>query len=223
MGAEIWRDIDGYDGLYQVSNFGRVKSFKYKTPRILKLTPYPNGYLRVDLHYNGAVKSASVHRLVAEAFIPNPDGKPEVNHINGDKTDNHVENLEWATRTENVQHALMSGLTKQNGEDSSCAKLTNEQARFIRENPDGLTCTELARMFKVGEQTISRIQRGETYRNAGGTIRTEKLPHPPHIPKTTREQIRAEYKPGIRGHGSHALAKKFGVDHSTILNIIHGK
>lgn len=217
MSTEIWRGVAGYEGLYQVSNFGRVKSF-HKGERILKPNQLEQGYLLVRLYHSGESRYVLVHRLVAEAFIPNPGGKPEVNHINGDKTDNHVENLEWATRTENVQHAFATGLTKQNGEDNSCAKLTNEQARFIRENPDGLTCTELARMFGVGKTTISKIQRGTRYRNAGGRIREPKVRY---TPDDVQNEIRRLYVYDSHEFGLNALAKRFGVTPTTIRRIIH--
>ena len=107
---EIWKDVVGYEGLYQVSNFGRIKSLPklhnsthpYVTKeRILKFFPNKDGYWLVDLYKNKQKKHHQVHRLVAIAFIPNPMGKPEINHLNEVITDNRVENLEWATRTEN--------------------------------------------------------------------------------------------------------------------------
>ena len=108
MSEEIWRDIAGYEGLYQVSNCGRVKSF-YRGGRILKQS-LKRGYMFVELYLNTNGKIHIVHRLVAQAFIPNPLNKLEVNHINGIKTDNRVENLEWVTRSENEQHAYDTGL-----------------------------------------------------------------------------------------------------------------
>lgn len=219
--TEIWRDIAGYEGLYQVSNIGRVRS-SYKGGRVLKLQPNHNGYLTVRLCRNNKGKTHRVHRLVAEAFIDNPDDKPEVNHVDGIKTDNRVENLEWCTSFENMRHAYATGLqSAPQGKDSPVAKLIDEQVRYIRENPDGLTQRELAGKFGVNQVTISRVQLGKAYRNAGGHIRKNKLPSSLRVPDDVREQICREYIPNICGHGSYALAKKFGVSQSTILSIIH--
>ena len=102
---EIWKDIENYEGLYQVSNLGRIKSIrKMKKQNILKLGTR-NTYNVINLMKNGKARSFQVHRLVAKAFIPNPENKPQVNHINGVKNDNRLENLEWVTRSENTIHA----------------------------------------------------------------------------------------------------------------------
>ena len=171
LDGEIWRNIEGYDGLYQVSNCGRVKSYRGLAPRLLKLVPI-HGYLLVGLWTGDKQILCRVHRLVAEAFIPNPENKPEVNHINGVKTDNRAENLEWATPAENTRHAWRTGLSHTaQGVNDSQAKLTEEQVIYVRNNPDGLTGKALAARFGVGAMTISRIQRGKRYRNTGGKIR----------------------------------------------------
>lgn len=92
---EIWKDINDYIGLYQVSNLGKVKSLKWGKERILKLKKNKDGYLIVCLYKNNKKYWKKVHRLIAETFIPNPNNLPQVNHINEDKTDNRVENLEY--------------------------------------------------------------------------------------------------------------------------------
>ena len=101
--GEIWKDIPGYEGLYQVSNLGNVKSlFRYR--RKLSIQTQPNGYKAVVLYKNGNKKFKLVHRLVAEAFIPNPYKKPAVNHLDENRGNNVVSNLEWVTNKENQNY-----------------------------------------------------------------------------------------------------------------------
>lgn len=102
--GEEWRDVVGYEGKYKVSNSGRVVSLLRKQPKEMKQFLNTFGCLQVMLSYNGKTKSIRIHRLVADAFIPNIDNKPQINHINEIKTDNTVSNLEWVTNKENQNH-----------------------------------------------------------------------------------------------------------------------
>jgi hypothetical protein len=119
---EFWKDIPGYEGIYQVSNIGNVKNLEYyitesngkirkrRARNLSKKLPRGAFYYQIILFNKKKAKLWRVHRLVALAFIPNPNNKPEVNHINGNKSDNRVENLEWCTRKENAEHAVKKGL-----------------------------------------------------------------------------------------------------------------
>lgn len=104
---EIWKDIPGYEGRYQVSDHGRVRSPK----KVLSVQPQNSGYLVAHLHKDGHRKVALVHRLVACAFVPGEFVGGHVDHINGDKLDNSAKNLEWVTRSENMYRAYAKGLT----------------------------------------------------------------------------------------------------------------
>lgn len=167
---EQWIDIEGYEGLYQISDLGNIKSLERKheqdngfgtkytkivKERILAQAIAPNGYSVLNLNNSGK-KQFAVHRLVAQAFIPNPEDKPQVNHINGIKTDNRAINLEWATKSENQIHAYETGLQKKN------KMFTDDQVKAIREDK-GLKRKDLAKKYSCGIKTIDNII---NYRNA---------------------------------------------------------
>jgi hypothetical protein len=107
---EIWKDVEGYAGAYEVSNFGNVKS--NKTRKLLAQSFCKDKYLKATYSNKGITKEIQTHSLVAKLFIDNPDDKKYVNHINGIKTDNRAENLEWVTAKENVEHSIKNGLAK---------------------------------------------------------------------------------------------------------------
>lgn len=140
---EIWKDVVGYEGFYQVSNLGRVKSIigrkGFPAGYIAKNSVGNNGYPRVALSIYGESKFYSVHRLVATAFIPNPDSKPQVNHKNGIKTDNRVENLEWVTSQENCVHAYRTGL-------HIIKPISEDTRRKLSESHKGQLVSEKTRM-----------------------------------------------------------------------------
>jgi len=115
--GEIWKDIKGWEGFYQISNFGNVKSLKRKSSigrllkeRLLKPTPDTKGYLRVAFHIKSKATHYSVHRLVGLMFLENPLNKEQINHKDGNKENNNVSNLEWCTNKENSDHAYNTGL-----------------------------------------------------------------------------------------------------------------
>lgn len=122
MNKVIWRDIAGYDGDYKVSNQGNVKSLKGGKEMIMRQYLSHNGYYQIRLSKNSIPKGHRMHRLIASAFIPNPLGKAEVNHIDGDKGNNSLGNLEWATRSENIVHAVKIGLRKTKKVAQICKK-----------------------------------------------------------------------------------------------------
>ena len=185
---EIWKDVKNYEGVYQVSNLGRIRSLKrtirannnpyIKNGRVLKTWNF-NGYLCANLCLNGADNKVKVHRIVAEAFIDNPKNKKEVNHINGIRIDNRVENLEWCSHKENIQHAFKTGLRK-TGANATNSKLSVEDIKFILENiqlkSHKFGARAMGRKFNVSYSTIMQILNGKTYIQETQTLQT-KLPN----------------------------------------------
>ena len=160
---EKFKKIKNYPN-YLISDQGRVYNYKYK--RFLKPSKDTYGYFQVVLCKNGIVKTHRIHRLVALAFIPNPENKPTVNHIDGIKINNFVENLEWNTVKENTQHGYDNGLQKANkGSKHVNSKLTEEQVLEIRNlyKTGEISQRVLAKIFGVDNSLISYIINRKTW------------------------------------------------------------
>ncbi len=172
---EIWKDIKGWEGFYQVSNFGNIKSLdrivlvkrsnrkesinvKYKGKNF---TPKPKkrGYYTISLTAESVSYYYSLHRLVAKAFIPNPENKPCINHIDCDKTNNHIDNLEWVTYSENSKHAFKNGLKNQYGENNSNSKLDAKTVEMIRKlyHKNGVSQKQISEIFNMSHGWVSKI------------------------------------------------------------------
>ena len=165
--GEQWRDIKDFEGYYQVSNRGIVKSFHKGKVTILK-QQVTKGYLRVELQCPGKKRKVDVHILVAEVFLLNPENKPEVNHEDGVKSNNCVENLKWSAPSENRRHAVKMGLQR-SGCDRPGATLTLEQVRELRRNYKAhdkkFGKKAFAKKFGVSESTIYKVLNGIRYKN----------------------------------------------------------
>ena len=168
MQNECWKPIKDYEGIYEVSNYGRVKSLErviYNSgtknglytihEKIIKqrINKKRYGYCELSLHKNGKEKRFKVHRLIAEAFIPNPNKLPEVNHIDGNKENNHASNLEWCTSKENKEHAWEN-------------KLYNSEHRKtpIKCNETGIcyeSVVQASKMIPCDRREIFRVLKGE--------------------------------------------------------------
>jgi len=165
--SEEWRDIPNYNGMYQVSNLGRVRSFhngrwgKRARPRIMKPFPDRQGYVAVDLR-DGC---KNVHRLVAKCFIKNEHDKKYVNHKNGVKDDNRVINLEWVTASENSMHAAKLGL--KNGDRHGHSKINYQIACNIRQDRDnGMTQVAIASKYGISRRNVRSIISRNTWKHS---------------------------------------------------------
>lgn len=161
---EVWKDIEGYEGFYQVSNYGRVKSLDrivqmrrggktldmHIKERIRRQVKSRDGYYGVQLIKGCKEKTIKVHRLVAVAFLDNPDGLPEVNHIDGNKENNRVENLEWCTHGHNIRHAIRTGLIKAENRGSNRKKVRRS---------DGVEFASLTKAAEASNAQISNISK----------------------------------------------------------------
>lgn len=170
---EEWRPVIGYEGLYSVSNLGRVRAeakvvrvgrnggVDCRPARVLNTSTHPNGHLRVWLAKDGAKRAKLVHRLAAEAFVPNLHDLPIVNHLDSNPANNAPGNLEWTTHGGNTKHAYDSGriaMPRQKGSRNSNAKLSATTVRAIRSmHASRVAPAAIARQFGVHPKTIRDI------------------------------------------------------------------
>ena len=165
--VEVWKDIQDFEGLYQVSSFGRVKSlarlrqtrngrFAPKRELILKQKISKSGYCVLNLCKNSVKYHFSVHRLVAQAFLENPEHKPTVNHKDSNKLNNSVSNLEWSTSTEQMNHAVTNNLLEVRGAPKFTKEFKQSVYDYKKNNPD-ISLYKLSKMFRISERTAGRI------------------------------------------------------------------
>jgi len=170
-----YTDIQGYNGRYKISLCGDIKCCtilkgrrkKTNIPKevSIKQKRGPNNYVHISMFTNGKPKQYLLHRIIAQVFIPNPETKPQINHINGIKWDNRIENLEWCTQSENMQHAYKTGLKKgysvnpfKKGEGHTLSKLKNEDVVQIRIlASQGMQQRKIGKKFGVCQKTILNI------------------------------------------------------------------
>lgn len=175
MTREEWKDVEGYEGIYQVSNLGRLKSLerivhskKWDRREPLKILSPPklkNGYLLATLRKEGKSEKVLLHRLIAKAFIPNPNNLPQINHIDGNKQNNNISNLEWVTAQENIIHAYTNNLMHPaRGIRINFGHFTEEDIREIRrKGEEGMSQRKIAAEYGVKQGAIWLILKRKTY------------------------------------------------------------
>lgn len=159
----MWKDVIGYEGLYTISDRGEIRN---KKGEIRKINVAKNGYYVVDLYKNNIRHTYLVHRLVAQVFLPNPDNLEIINHKNGIKTDNRIDNLEWCDYSYNLIHAMHNGLRRP--KHDLCSLLSEQEVREIPKMVSwGLSKAEISRYLKVPLTTIKHIFRGDCWNDIG--------------------------------------------------------
>lgn len=164
---EQWRPITDYYGLYEASDLGRIRSVRRNTNtfvgRILRPGKHSLGYHQVILYKDGGQRHHYIHRLVASAFIGECKDGEQVNHIDGNKKNNRLDNLEYVTPSENSLHAFAIGKSSQVGERNSCAKLTEDKVLEVISLLGTMPQRKIGKLFGVNQSVISRISTGEAW------------------------------------------------------------
>jgi len=168
---EEWKDIEGCNGIYQVSNLGRIRPYNKKSgkelPFIMKTRKNRQGYLYLTVFKGKKPHCQVVHIFVAKAFVPNPENKPEVNHKNGIKNDCRAVNLEWNTPKENIRHSIDTGLAGRIGETNPNARLTPKEVLEIF-NFKGIKIKEIAEKYHTSIHNVFDIRRGRRWSHITG-------------------------------------------------------
>lgn len=187
---EIWADIEGYEGLYKVSNLGNVSGKKMLTP-----SKSSSGYYKVELYKDKISKVFWIHRLVAQTFLPNPDNKPQVNHKDGNKLNNILSNLEWVTVSENQIHAINSGLRLPSPMIGKIGKLNPNSIKVLQYDAYGnfirvWDClADIGRYYNCSTNPISSCINGRTHSSYGYIWK----PYTEGFPKTI-ESLQSIYR-----------------------------
>ena len=226
---EIWKGLlyhnKDYSMYYDISNFGRIRNSRNKY--ILKPQINQGGYYIVSTTMGSKknIKGVVIHIAVANNFIPNPENKPTVNHKDGIKTNNHIDNLEWSTYKEQSEHAISNGLIKNDGENNFNSKCTKEDIfNILKDRNDGLSYRKLSKKYNLSKPSITNICKGISYKeyfrdyisnNTYNNILKKET-----IPKEIIKYIRESYIPFSKDFSSVALSKKLNIKLSTIKNIL---
>lgn len=185
---EIWKNIKNFRDLYQISNLGRVR--RKDTLKVLTPLTLSKGYKGVRLYENEKqAVTKKIHRLVAEYFLENPLNLPQVNHIDGNKSNNKVENLEWCSNDYNMNHALLHGLIPK-GEKRHDSKCTEESLQYLQELINaGFTIKQLSIVYGVCKQVMKTIVRNQTYKHLHLNLQYNNPPEKKFNPKTIDKDL----------------------------------
>lgn len=217
---EVWKQFR--DTVYSVSNMGNIRNDK--THKRLQPVSTRQGYKRITIWHNKLSFTIAVHRMVAETFLAIPiAGTDIVNHIDGNPSNNDLNNLEWVTISANVQHAYNTGLAKR-GEDSVSAILSEEEVREIKTALASSTIRSLAKQYNVSDAAISHIRNGDTWSHIMPELNLQLADrekyHKYKLCATDIPNIRTAF---ILGESDTSIAKRYGVHRASIYNIRNGK